>query len=656
VAADDKRLQALLGQLVPRTRDIVLRTPIAGDVERLESLLTLTPSNQSVVARRLDMAWTWDDALKLLPEEPSNEGVERADAQDGHRAHAAETTDTANAPKTDIALGDVAEQLADLEARPGSSDENCHVVLVRLNELRPNSINATIYRESLDDARLRDLADHIAEYGQREPIIVDSSLMILSGERRWRALRLIGAEYARVVVDPTQRTADEVEDLVLDDFSLKRKPSVEEQLNVYDAAVRSYTRRYGRATGRPRKGDKNLSGFWDAHRIRDEAAVAAGLGSRETVRHAKWVLKHGDSETKAAMLCRGITINAAYVGLQEAREDESGTDTRAPQQLPNGSCTHLRLVLPQPSSTEGEPQRAGEGPGTAAPSGEEQPSRCGVPAATPEGADSAIAHGHEGQKTGTSEVSPAQTAASEASSHLPPSEGAPGPNGHGPEVRPAASTKARAASKREREPDARSFDRGITAAARYVSALRKRDEVEALSARDKAIAILTAAANGDGNAERQVAGIEDEKAEGAEQDSVLDEGGLGSSEENRPPDDAEVDLTASPEEAEGESSTSTGSDNPYLGSQEDIESGGTDDDDEVNALAKVKRAEFDYSDYYYDVDDRDESDDAQSDADDDDQVGNEDEWEEDAVSDEDDELKDPLDAEVDELVGRARAR
>jgi hypothetical protein len=223
-------------------------------------------------------------------------------------------------------------------------------------------------------------------------------------------------------------------------------------------------------------------------------------------------------------------------------------------------------------------------------------------------------------------------------------------------VRPAASTKARAASKREREPDARSFDRGITAAARYVSALRKRDEVEALSARDKAIAILTAAANGDGNAERQVAGIEDEKAEGAEQDSVLDEGGLGSSEENRPPDDAEVDLTASPEEAEGESSTSTGSDNPYLGSQEDIESGGTDDDDEVNALAKVKRAEFDYSDYYYDVDDRDESDDAQSDADDDDQVGNEDEWEEDAVSDEDDELKDPLDAEVDELVGRARAR
>jgi hypothetical protein len=688
VAADDKRLQTLLGQLAPRTRDIVLRTPIAGDIKRLESLLTLTPPNQSVVARRLDMEWTWEDALKLLPEEPSNEGAERVNCPDERRADPAEATDTANVPETDVVRGDVPDQIADLEARPGSSDESRRIVLVRLSELRPNPSNATIYRESIDDKLLGELVDHIAVYGQREPIIVDSTLMILSGERRWRALRLIvDAEYARVVIDPTQRTADEVEDLVLDDFSLKRKPSVQEQLNVYAAAVRSYTRRSGRATGRPRKDDKNLSGFWDANRIRAEAAAAAGLGSRETVRHAKWVLKHGDAETKAAMLRRDITINAAYVRLQEARDHERGTDPEPPPQLPDASLAHFRLVR-QPSDIEGEPQPASVKPVALASSGEEQPLSGGVTSATAGGAGSAIGHGHEGRSTRASEVSPTQTAASGGSSPPPPRKGAPGPNGHDPEVKPTASTKAKAVRKRDHEPDARSFDRGIAAAARYVSALRKRDEVEALSARDKAIGILTAAANGDG--EMQVGGIDDERTEGAEQDSMLDEEGRGSSEEKLAPDDAdvdltvpleeaegestsaepdepdpgsqedaeprgadddaEIDLTVSPEEAEGESSTSVEPDDPDPGSQEGAESGDA-DDDEVNALVKVKKAEYDYSDYY-DDDDGDESSDGHLDDDDDEQVDSEDEGNE----DDEDELKDPLDAEVDDLIGRSRAR
>jgi hypothetical protein len=313
----------------------------------------------------------------------------------------------------------------------------------------------------------------------------------------------------------------------------------------------------------------------------------------------------------------------------------------------------LRLVLPQPSSTEGESQRAGATPRTAASSDEEQLSSGGVSTARPGGADSAVAQGHEGRKTGASEMPQTQTAASEASSPLPPRQGAPGPNANGPEVKPTASTKAKAVRKRDDEPDARSFDRGITAAARYVSALRKRNEVEALSARDKAIAILTAAANGQGDAEMQVAGIDEEKAEGADQDSVLDDGGLGSDEENLAPDEAEEDLTVWSEDDGEDSSTSIDPNDPDAGSQEDTEFD-ADDEDEVNALAKTSEEELDYSDYY-DDDDTDESNDGPSDADDDGPIDSDDGYE-DSESDDEDELKDPLDAEVDKLVGRLRSR
>lgn len=642
MAADDERLQALLDQFAPRTRDIVLQTPIAADIERLEFLLTLTPQNQSDVARRLDMEWTWDDAVRLLPEPSSREGVVGADAPDEPGAHPAESTELANVPKTDVVLGEDARQVAAPETAPGSPDRTSHVVLVRRSELRANSINATIYRESLEDDRLRDLADHLARYGQREPIIVDSSLMILSGERRWRALRLIGADYARVVVDATQRSADELEDLVLDDFSLKRKPSMEEQFNVYDAAVRSYTRRYGRATGRPRKGNKNLSGFWDTNRVRDEAAAAAGLGSRETVRQAKWVLKHGDAKTTAAMLCRDITINAAYVLLQEASGDEADiTETKPPPQLPSGLSEQSRVEPRKPSAIEAEPQRATVPTDALVPSGAELPSSGGAPSANPGESPPDVA----GRDTGVAEVPTRQTMEADAGSHKPPGQGTPGVNGLLPEQKPTPRTKPKRAKGRDHTPDRRSFDRGLKAAVGYVAALRECDEAEeARSARNEAMAQFDAAAFGQGGADCG-------EDEAAGEDSVLDEGEEGS-EDDPALDDAEEDLTVWPEEDDEDPSTRG---EHADGSRVDAESGEADADDEDDGPAKAKDEEFDYSDYY-DDDDADENGDPQDDADDDDLAESEEEDYEDEESEEEDELKDPDDVEVDRIIGRSRAR
>lgn len=649
MVANSNGLQALLDQFTPRTRDIVRQTPIASDLERLTFLLTLVPQHQSDVARRLNMGWEWNDALKLLPEPPPAEDNGRADGPDELGAHPAELTAVATVPEpaeTDVVLGEDAE-VGDLEARPGPFDFPSPVLRVRVNELRANPINAKIFSESLTDARLRDLADHLARYGQREPIIVDSSLMILSGERRWRALRLIGAEYAHVILDPTQRSADELEDLVLDDFSLKRKPSLEEQLNAYEAYVRSFTRRYGRARGRPNKADKLLSGFWKPNRVRDEAAAAAGLGSRETARQALWVMKHADSGTRAAMLSRDMTIHAAYSLLHEAGEDEAGSTGIEPSpQLPSGSSVHSSAPAPQPSDIEGSQQRATTPFETVAPSSGEPPSSGSTPSASPGDPRWPSPPHDDGGNPGVGEASTSQSAGADGARHKLVGEGDPGLNGHPPEHESATHTKPTRAKERDPIPDRRSFHRGLKAAVGYVAALRDGDKADkALRARNDAMALFDAAAFGHGRAELQPLGADGGEDDLAGEDSVLNEGGEGS-EDDPALDDAEEDLTVSEVDDEDSSIGSEHAD----GGQEDAELDEAEAEDEDD-LGKAKDEEFDYSDYY-DDDDADENGDRQGDADDDDPADSADEDE----SEQQNELDDPEDAEIDRIIGRSRAR
>jgi hypothetical protein len=653
VAPDSKRLQALLDQFAPRTRDILLQTPIAADLERLEFLLTLTPENQSHVARRLDMDWTWEDAVKLLPEPSPKEGAP-ADGPDGPDAHPVESTSIANVPEAaeaEVVLREDAEQLENFEARPGFSERATHVVRLRLSELRPNPINEKIFSESLTEDRLRDLADHLARYGQREPIIVDSSLMILSGERRWRALRLIGANYACVVVDAVQRSADELEDLVLDDFSLKRKPSLGEQVKVYEAYVRSFTRRYGRGTGRPRKADKILSGSWDSNRVHEEAAAAAGLGSRETARQAEWVTKHGDTETRAAMLSRGMSIHAAYALLHEPGDDEAqNKDAKSPPQLPRGSSEQSSSPAPQPSDIEDGLQRGSAPTGAVAPGSGAPPSSGFAASATPGGSGSPTARNTLGAAV---DVPPERATEAGASNHTPPGESAAGLNRPAPESKPAARTKGTAARVRDQSPDRRSFDRGMAAAERYVCAVRKRDEAEALRLRDEGIAILNAAVNGQCGAEVPAGGFEDGDDEAAAEDSTLDGGAQARSDEDSAPEDGEVDLTVGPDEDGEEPSTNVEPAEHADGDREEAASGGAEDEDEDGDLGNASDEEYDYSDYYEDDDDDDDEGDN---TDDEDLADSEEDDYQNDENDEDDELKDPMDAEVDSLLGRLRAR
>jgi len=685
VAASSDGVLALLGRFAPRTRDIVLQTSVASDPQRLEFLLTLTPENQSHAARRLNMGWAWDDAVKLLPARPSEERRGPADGADEQVALPTESSGPANvsdAAEPEDALEDDAPELADRQAQRIRSEQPTHVVLMRLGELRPNPVNSTIYGASLENDRLFELADNLARYGQREPIIVDPSGMILSGERRWRALRLIRADHAKVIVDSTKRSAVELKDLILDDFSLKRKPSLEEQLNVYDAAVASYTRRYGRPVGRPKKSHKILSGFWDTNRIHDEAAATAGLGSRETVRQAKWVLEFADAGIRAAMLAREITIHAAYVLLREGHEDDEAaiTHTSAPPQLNSGSSETSRAPAMHPDAPKGEPLGASAPTGVGVPRTEVPPSNGAVASSSRQASGSPPARDSDGPHNRAGE-GPCQEGAVDAANHTQ-GGGAPGLDGPDPKPTPTEPRKARSATQRPRVPARRSFDRAISTAELYLSAVRPRDATEALAARDEAIARLIAAADGP-------------KEKAATPDSV-DGGAHGPDDTQGAIASPEVDLAARPQEGEA-SPTTIESEELIATSQQAVDSSaahdddvndsddepdGTDEEDEaagaedqakelidtsqqdVDSSSAEDDAEgaegedFDYSDYFSDDDHVDDSDDEPDETDEEFVVDAEDAAENDEGDEESEESEvvDPFDAEIARLLGRSRQR
>jgi hypothetical protein len=211
------------------------------------------------------------------------------------------------------------------------------VARIPLTQLRANAINGTIYRESLSDGNLGELAGHIARYGQLEPITADASLTILDGERRWRALQLAGSQYANVIIDSRERSSEEVEDYVLDAFSQKRRPSVFEQVCLYEVGLRSYARRFGRPRGRPRKCDTNVSNYWDANRVKDAAARGAGFGSRETARRAQAVIRSDNEDLKRELESDLLKIEPAYQRLVEWRDDARVTETPAARSDLGGS-------------------------------------------------------------------------------------------------------------------------------------------------------------------------------------------------------------------------------------------------------------------------------------------------------------------------------
>ena len=70
---------------------------------------------------------------------------------------------------------------------------NNNSVLIDINYIYPNDYN---YRNNINDNNIQELADSISMHGVIQPIVIkkieDNKYIIISGERRWKAAKLIG--------------------------------------------------------------------------------------------------------------------------------------------------------------------------------------------------------------------------------------------------------------------------------------------------------------------------------------------------------------------------------------------------------------------------------------------------------------------------------
>ncbi len=207
---------------------------------------------------------------------------------------------------------------------PGHIGFDTHGLLrVRVADLKPNPVNATVFSSSLGDESIRELAEDITRRKLRNPIEVRPDLELVDGERRHRGLLLLGAEETYVRVVNGLDTQEEVEGYVWDAFSSARKPDLIEMVNVYELGVKVLAHRHGRPRGRPSKKDRRDDDlFWTVEQVKTAAAKRAHFASEVIADRATSVVRRADADLLAKLVAGEVTISAAYATLSKPKSEK----------------------------------------------------------------------------------------------------------------------------------------------------------------------------------------------------------------------------------------------------------------------------------------------------------------------------------------------
>lgn len=192
---------------------------------------------------------------------------------------------------------------------------------VRVADLKPNAVNATVFTSSLGLESIRELAEDITRRKLRNPIEVRPDLELVDGERRYRGLLLLRAEETYVRVVNGLDSQESVEGYVWDAFSSARKPDLIEMVNVYELGVKVLAHRHGRPRGRPSKKDRRDDDlFWTVEQVKTAAAKRAHFASEVIADRATSVVRRADADLLAKLMTGEVTISAAYAKLSKPKD------------------------------------------------------------------------------------------------------------------------------------------------------------------------------------------------------------------------------------------------------------------------------------------------------------------------------------------------
>jgi hypothetical protein len=167
-----------------------------------------------------------------------------------------------------------------------------------VSDLKPNPYNSKIFDKSLqeDDPGLIYLTEDIHREGLRHPIFCRPDGMILDGERRWRAVTLLGWETVNTLEKDVPD--DEVLDYIVRAVSSSRQSTMREQARIYLAY-----RMHLKATTKLPAAERRIQAMQRAHFSFDNPDLADQVVA---------VFKHGSAELQDKLLTDSLSVVSAY--------------------------------------------------------------------------------------------------------------------------------------------------------------------------------------------------------------------------------------------------------------------------------------------------------------------------------------------------------
>ena len=114
-------------------------------------------------------------------------------------------------------------------------------MIVKTSGIQPHPKNSEIY----DLSNIEDLVKSIEEVGLLQPLIINKKNQILSGHRRYQAIKILGWDEVEVEV---KDIIDEETDLYLVHYNKQRIKSNKEVLSEHDILEKYYEDRQGMRT------------------------------------------------------------------------------------------------------------------------------------------------------------------------------------------------------------------------------------------------------------------------------------------------------------------------------------------------------------------------------------------------------------------------
>jgi ParB/RepB/Spo0J family partition protein len=180
---------------------------------------------------------------------------------------------------------------------------------IQVSKLIPHPLNSQIYRLT----QLEDLIYSIGEVGLLQPIVINKVNQILSGHRRFEAIKKLGWEYVEVEVKDVD---PESSDLYLVHYNKQRIKSNQEILSEYDVLEKYFVNQQGRRT------DLTSVPRNKGYSKRDEISSQIGVSS-STLGKLLFIRKYNPSHI--GLIDDGIlTIRQSYIQTQrEVKEVQS---------------------------------------------------------------------------------------------------------------------------------------------------------------------------------------------------------------------------------------------------------------------------------------------------------------------------------------------